>query len=111
MIPAPQALIAEVTHRCPLHCVYCSNPLEMQSGDREISTEAWTRIIRDAAALGCWHLHLTGGEPLFRKDIEELVRVAREAGLYSNLITSGLGLSRERLKQLVERGLDHIQLS
>jgi PqqA peptide cyclase len=111
MIPPPRALIAEVTHRCPLHCVYCSNPIEMQSRDRELSTEAWTRIIRDAAALGCWHLHLTGGEPVSRTDIEELVRVARESGLYSNLITSGLGLSRQRLDRLVKAGLDHIQLS
>jgi PqqA peptide cyclase len=111
MIGPPQALIAEVTHRCPLHCVYCSNPIEMQGRDRELSTEAWTGIIRQAAALGCWHLHLTGGEPLARKDVEELVKVAREAGLYTNLITSGLGLSRERLKKLVAIGLDHIQLS
>lgn len=111
MIAPPQALIAEVTHRCPLHCVYCSNPIEMQSRDRELSTEAWTAIIREAAALGCWHLHLTGGEPLARKDVEQLVQVAREAGLYTNLITSGLGLSRERLQNLVAIGLDHIQLS
>ncbi|MBV9304354.1 MAG: pyrroloquinoline quinone biosynthesis protein PqqE [Acidobacteriaceae bacterium] len=111
MIAPPQALIAEVTHRCPMHCVYCSNPLEMQSADRELSTDAWTAIIRDAAGLGCFHLHLTGGEPLSRKDVEQLVRVARDAGLYTNLITSGLGLSRARLKDLVAAGLDHIQLS
>lgn len=111
MIPAPQALIAEVTHRCPLHCVYCSNPLEMQSRDRELSTDAWNKIIRDAAALGCLHLHLTGGEPLSRKDISDLIRIGRESGLYVNLITSGLGLSRERLKELVASGLDHLQLS
>jgi PqqA peptide cyclase len=111
MIAPPQALIAELTHRCPLHCVYCSNPIQMQNRDRELSTEAWAGIIRDAAALGCWHLHLTGGEPLARKDVEQFVEVARQAGLYTNLITSGLGLSRERLKNLVAVGLDHIQLS
>ena len=111
MIAPPHALIAEVTHRCPMHCVYCSNPVEMQSRDRELSTDAWKRIIQQVAALGCWHLHLTGGEPLSRKDITELVRSGRESGLYVNLITSGLGLTRERLKELVSAGLDHIQLS
>lgn len=111
MIAAPQALIAEVTHRCPLHCVYCSNPLEMQSAEHELSTAQWVSIMRQAAELGCLHLHLTGGEPLSRKDTEELVRAGREAGLYVNLITSGLGLTRERLQALVHAGLDHIQLS
>lgn len=111
MISPPQALIAEVTHRCPLHCVYCSNPIEMQSRERELSTESWIRIIRQAAELGCWHLHLTGGEPLLRKDIEQLIAAARQAGLYTNLITSGLGLTEERLNALVHAGLDHIQLS
>jgi pyrroloquinoline quinone biosynthesis protein E len=111
MKSAPQALIAEVTHRCPLHCVYCSNPLQMQSAAQELSTEAWIDIIRQAALLGCWHLHLTGGEPLLRRDIDVLVRAGRESGLYVNLITSGLGLTRERLRGLVEGGLDHIQLS
>jgi pyrroloquinoline quinone biosynthesis protein E len=109
VIPPPKALIAEITHRCPLHCVYCSNPLEMENV--EVSTESWKRVIREAAALGCWHLHLTGGEPLARKDTEELVSAGREAGLYVNLITSGLGLTSERLEALVKSGLDHIQLS
>ncbi|HET9087815.1 MAG TPA: pyrroloquinoline quinone biosynthesis protein PqqE [Acidobacteriaceae bacterium] len=109
MIPGPQALIAELTHRCPLHCVYCSNPAKLES--RELSTETWKRVIQEAAALGCWHLHLTGGEPLARKDTEELVCAGRDAGLYVNLITSGLGLSQERLRSLATAGLDHIQLS
>lgn len=109
MIPAPKALIAEITHRCPLHCVYCSNPLEM--GKIELSTDTWKQVIREAAALGCWHLHLTGGEPLARKDTEELVSAGREAGLYVNLITSGIGLTAERMEALVNAGLDHIQLS
>lgn len=111
MRPALQALIAEVTHRCPLHCVYCSNPVQMQDGSHELSTDQWISIIRQAAELGCWHLHLTGGEPLLRRDAEQLVRAGREAGLYVNMITSGLGLTRERLRTLVEAGLDHIQLS
>jgi len=106
-----KALIAEITHRCPLHCVYCSNPLEMQRVETELSTAQWTRIIQEAAALGCWHLHLTGGEPLARQDTEQLVRAGRDAGLYVNLITSGLGLTRERLQNLVAAGLDHLQLS
>lgn len=111
MIAPPQALIAEVTHRCPLHCVYCSNPLEMQSRENELPTHAWKKVINEAANLGCWHLHLTGGEPLSRSDVADLVKAGRGAGLYVNLITSGLGLTRERLQQLVDAGLDHIQLS
>ncbi|MBV8812044.1 MAG: radical SAM protein, partial [Acidobacteriaceae bacterium] len=111
MRTAPQALIAEITHRCPLHCVYCSNPLQMQGSARELSTADWIGIIRQAAELGCLHLHLTGGEPLMRRDIEEFVRIGRQWGLYINLITSGFGLSRERLRALVGAGLDHVQLS
>jgi pyrroloquinoline quinone biosynthesis protein E len=106
-----QALIAELTHRCPLHCVYCSNPLQMQNEPAELDTAAWIAVIQQAAELGCWHLHLTGGEPLLRRDLEQLISTARAAGLYTNLITSGLGLSRKRLAALVENGLDHLQLS
>jgi pyrroloquinoline quinone biosynthesis protein E len=83
----------------------------MQSRESELSTDEWKNIIHDAAALGCWHLHLTGGEPLSRNDLPALVEAGRAAGLYVNLITSGLGLTRERLQQLVTAGLDHIQLS
>src|ERR1700740_1465944 len=90
---APLALIAEVTHRCPLHCVYCSNPLEMQKASTELSTEDWLRVFREAGKLGLLHLHLTGGEPLARTDLTELISGARVAGLYVNLITSGIGLS------------------
>jgi PqqA peptide cyclase len=111
MIAPPQALIAELTHRCPMHCVYCSNPLEMQTRESELSTQQWLTIIRQAAELGCWHLHLTGGEPLSRHDLPSLVEGGRSAGLYVNLITSGLGLTHQRLGQLVEAGLDHVQLS
>src|ERR1700691_6315130 len=107
----PLALIAEITHRCPLHCVYCSNPLEMISRNEELATADWLRVFREAAELGVLHLHLTGGEPLARQDLTELIEGARRSRLYTNLITSGIGLSRERLSQLVEAGLDHIQLS
>ena len=107
----PLALIAEITHRCPLHCVYCSNPLELTARNEELATADWLRVFREATALGVLHLHLTGGEPLARPDLGELIAGARQSRLYTNLITSGIGLSRERLAQLVEAGLDHIQLS
>ena len=107
----PLALIAEITHRCPLHCVYCSNPLELTARSEELATVDWLRVFREAAALGVLHLHLTGGEPLARPDLAEMIAGAREARLYTNLITSGIGLSRDRLQQLVNSGLDHIQLS
>jgi pyrroloquinoline quinone biosynthesis protein E len=110
-MPNPLALIAEITHRCPLHCVYCSNPLELTSRSEELATADWLRVFSEAAALGVLHLHLTGGEPLARPDLAEMIEGARKSRLYTNLITSGIGLSRDRLAQLVEAGLDHIQLS
>jgi pyrroloquinoline quinone biosynthesis protein E len=110
-ISNPLALIAELTHRCPLHCVYCSNPLELQSRSNELSTEIWSRVFREAAELGVLQADFTGGEPLARPDIVDLVRAARAAGLYVNLITSGLPLDEAKLAALVEAGLDHIQLS
>jgi len=110
-IPIPLALIAELTHRCPLHCVYCSNPLELQAHATELSTEDWSRVFREAAALGVLQADFTGGEPLTRPDILDLIRAARAAGLYVNLITSGLPLDESRLEALVEAGLDHFQLS
>ena len=111
MPSGPLSLIAEVTHRCPLHCVYCSNPLEMQARDRELPTGIWADVFQSAAELGVMQLHLTGGEPLARTDLTELVAAARKARLYVNLITSGMGLANERLEALVAAGLDHIQLS
>ena len=108
---APFSLIAEVTHRCPLHCLYCSNPLELQRKEEELPTGDWVRVIREAAALGTLHLHLTGGEPLARPDLPELIAAARDAGLYVNMITSGVGLTEERLSILVAAGLEHLQLS
>ncbi len=110
-ISNPLALIAELTHRCPLHCVYCSNPLELQTRANELSTEIWSRVFKEAAEAGVLQADFTGGEPLARPDIVELVRAARSAGLYVNLITSGLPLDEPRLAALVAAGLDHIQLS
>jgi pyrroloquinoline quinone biosynthesis protein E len=107
----PLALIAEVTHRCPLHCVYCSNPLELAGTKEELSTEEWTSVFQQSGKLGMLHAHFTGGEPLARLDLTELIAAARAAGLYTNLITSGLGLNEQRLKALVDAGLDHIQIS
>src|SRR6516162_10030756 len=108
--PTPLALVAELTHRCPLHCVYCSNPLELQSRDAELSTQEWSRVFREAAQAGVLQADFTGGEPLARPDIVELVRAARSADLYVSLITSGLPLDEARLGELVAAGLDHFQL-
>jgi pyrroloquinoline quinone biosynthesis protein E len=107
----PLALIAELTHRCPLHCVYCSNPQELAQRSTELSTENWSRVFQEAAALGVLQADFTGGEPLTRPDILELIRAARSAGLYVNLITSGMPLDEARLEALVQAGLDHFQLS
>jgi pyrroloquinoline quinone biosynthesis protein E len=111
MLPNPLALIAEVTHRCPLHCVYCSNPLELAATKAELSTADWTSVFQQSAELGMLHAHFTGGEPLARPDLTELIAAAHAAGLYTNLITSGIGLNEQRLQTLVRAGLDHIQIS
>ena len=111
MLPNPLALIAEITHRCPLHCVYCSNPLQMAGTHSELSTGEWQSIFVQAGKLGMLHAHFTGGEPLARQDLADLIASARAAGLYTNLITSGIGLGESRLQALVTAGLDHIQLS
>ena len=111
MIPNPLALIAEITHRCPLHCVYCSNPVELAAAGSELSTSQWINVFQQAGKLGMLHAHFTGGEPLARPDLTELIAGARAAGLYTNLITSGIGLAETRLQALVDAGLDHIQLS
>src|SRR3984893_7358596 len=101
----PLALITELTHRCPLHCVYCSNPLELHARTNELSTEAWRKVFTQAAELGVLQADFTGGEPLARPDIVSLVSAARSAGLYVNLITSGLPLAGARLKKLRAAGL------
>lgn len=108
---SPLALIAEVTHRCPLHCVYCSNPMHLAETQSELSTGEWTGVFQQAGKLGMLHAHFTGGEPVARMDLPELVSAARMAGLYTNLITSGIGLNDHRLAALMGAGLDHIQIS
>jgi len=135
-VPRPYALLAEVTYRCPLHCPYCSNPVAVGSAvlsgehvaqpstapnalrtahatanNSELTTDEWRRIIREAAALGVLQIGFSGGEPLARRDLAELVRVAREANLYTNLITSGIGLDDDRVRNLRDAGVDSIQLS
>ena len=107
----PTTLLAELTHRCPLHCPYCSNPLELIRGDAELSTGDWKRVFSQARELGVLQLGLSGGEPLVRKDLEELAAHARSIGLYSTLVTSGLGLTRKRAEALRDAGLEHIQVS
>jgi len=110
-VQPPIAMLAELTHRCPLACPYCSNPLALQGKDGELDTETWADVFRQAAALGVLQLHLSGGEPASRPDLVELTSKAREAGLYTNLITSGIGLTPKRIDALEQAGLDHIQLS
>ena len=110
-VQPPIAMLAELTHRCPLSCPYCSNPLEMAAKDAELPTEIWISVFRQAADLGVLQLHLSGGEPAARRDLEDLTRAAHEAGLYTNLITSAIGLTPRRLDALEDAGLDHIQLS
>lgn len=111
MVNPPLAMLAELTHRCPLACPYCSNPQDLIAKERELDTAAWADIFRQAADLGVLQLHLSGGEPASRRDLLELVIAARDAGLYTNLITSGIGLTPKRLEALNDAGLDHIQLS
>jgi PqqA peptide cyclase len=110
-VPTPLALVAELTHRCPLHCVYCSNPLELSKRESELPTQTWIRVFQQAVQAGVLQVDFTGGEPLARTDIVELVHAARVAGLYVSLITSGLPLDETKLAALVEAGLDHFQLS
>lgn len=107
----PTTLLAEVTYRCPLHCPYCSNPLEMSRADAELSTADWKRVFTQARELGVLQLGLSGGEPLARKDLEELVAHARQEGMYTTLVTSALGLTRQRAERLKAAGIDHIQIS
>lgn len=107
----PIGLLAELTHRCPLHCPYCSNPLELVRRSDELDTATWKRVLSEAAALGVMQVHLSGGEPTARHDIVELTAHCRETGLYSNLITSGVGLAGERMAALADAGLDHVQVS
>ncbi|WP_053707411.1 pyrroloquinoline quinone biosynthesis protein PqqE [Streptomyces sp. NRRL B-3648] len=107
----PWALLAELTHACPLHCPYCSNPLELARRSAELSTEEWADVLRQAGELGVVHTHLSGGEPLLRPDLERIVAAAEAAGIYTQLVTSGTGLDEARLAALTAAGLRSVQLS
>ena len=107
----PTTLLAEITHRCPLHCPYCSNTLEMIRANGELTTDDWKRAFTEARELGVLQLGLSGGEPMVRKDLEELAVHARSLGLYTTLVTSGLGLTRKRAEALRAAGLEHVQVS
>jgi PqqA peptide cyclase len=110
-LPKPLGLLAELTHRCPLGCPYCSNPLALDRREDELDAETWARVFAEAAALGVLQVHLSGGEPGARRDLVEISASAREAGLYTNLITSGVGITTRTLRDLWEAGLDHVQVS
>jgi PqqA peptide cyclase len=107
----PLWLLAELTYKCPLHCVYCSNPVDYTRYGDELATEDWLRVLREGRALGATQLGFSGGEPLMRDDLEILIAEARRLGYYSNLITSGVGLNEKRIAAFKQGGLDHIQLS
>jgi pyrroloquinoline quinone biosynthesis protein E len=110
-IGPPLWLLAELTYRCPLHCVFCYNPVDFARDENEISTDDWLRVLREARDLGAVQCGFSGGEPLQRADLELLVAEARRLGYYTNLLTSGIGLSQARVVALKQAGLDHIQLS
>ena len=110
-IGQPLWLLAELTYRCPLHCVFCYNPVQLKQASSELSTAEWVEVMRQARQLGAAQLGFSGGEPLVRDDLEELVQEAHRLGYYTNLITSGVGLTPERARRLKDAGLDHVQLS
>jgi pyrroloquinoline quinone biosynthesis protein E len=110
-VDAPEGMLTELTHRCPLQCPYCSNPLELERVNKELSTAEWLSVFTQAAELGVLQVHLSGGEPTLRTDLEEIVAHASGHGLYTNLITAGVTLDKARLERLVEAGLDHVQIS
>lgn len=110
-ITPPLWLLGELTYRCPLQCPYCSNPVEIAQYQNELATEDWLRVLREARTLGATQLGFSGGEPLVRQDLEEMIREARKLGFYTNLITSGVGMDEERVARFKEAGLDHIQIS
>ncbi len=107
----PVSMLAELTHRCPLQCPYCSNPLELLKANRELDTQTWLRLFNEAADLGVLQVHLSGGEPTLRPDLEEMVARLASRGVYTNLITAGVLIAEGRIRALAEAGLDHVQLS
>ncbi|HSA79664.1 MAG TPA: pyrroloquinoline quinone biosynthesis protein PqqE [Geminicoccaceae bacterium] len=110
-LPPPVSMLAELTHRCPLQCPYCSNPVELERVNRELDTATWRRVLEEASGLGVLQVHFSGGEPTLRRDLAELVAHASALGLYSNLITAGVLLNEAKVKELAKAGLDHLQLS
>ncbi|GAB4067691.1 pyrroloquinoline quinone biosynthesis protein PqqE [Ancylobacter sonchi] len=110
-LPIPYGMLAELTHRCPLMCPYCSNPVELDRRNVELDTETWLRVFSEAAKLGVLQVHLSGGEPTARRDLEEMIRHCVKVGLYTNLITAGVGVTPERLQAISDAGIDHVQLS
>ena len=110
-VPPPVSLLAELTHRCPLQCPYCSNPLALERAAAELDTATWLRVLEEATGLGVLQTHFSGGEPTLRRDLPELIRRAVEFGQYTNLITAAVLLDEAKLAGLVEAGLDHIQIS
>jgi PqqA peptide cyclase len=111
VIEPPLGMLAELTHRCPLHCPYCSNPLELVKADDELRTDQWLSVLEQARELGVLQVHMSGGEPLARHDLVELVARASDLGCYVNLVTSGLGLTDRRMAKLADAGIAHVQLS
>src|ERR1700729_888696 len=110
-LPNPLGLLAELTHRCPLGCPYCSNPIALDARDSELDAPTWARVFGEAAALGVLQVHLSGGEPGARRDLVEITAAAHDAGLYTNLITSAVGITAQTLHKLGDAGLDHVQIS
>src|SRR5258707_6097449 len=109
--PRPLGLLAELTHRCPLGCPYCSNPIALEGRAEELDTATWARVFNEAAALGVLQVHLSGGEPAARRDLTEITKAAHGAGLYTNLITSAVRLTKETFGKLSDSWLDHVQSS
>src|SRR6202795_609805 len=107
----PLAVLAELTHRCPLQCPYCSNPVELERGGAELTTEEWKKVLSELAEIGVLQIHFSGGEPTARKDLVELVQHASDVGLYSNLITSAVLVTKEKISALADAGLCHVQIS
>src|SRR4051812_11872351 len=109
--PRPLGLLAELTHRCPLGCPYCSNPIALEGRTDELDTATWARVFKEASALGVLQTHLSGGEPAARRDLVDITRAAHDAGLYTNLITSAVGVNTALIEKLSDAGLDHVQVS
>lgn len=110
-VDPPLGMLAELTHRCPLQCAYCSNPVKLLKAAEELSTQEWLSAFNQAADLGILQVHLSGGEPTLRTDLEDFVGLLAQRGVYTNLITAGVTLNRERIATLAQLGLDHVQLS